>query len=157
VLLSPPGNRKSSRSTGEEKLRWQYYRSIPQKHWREMSGPQTKILQGASWFLWLAFRGREDRSAELARAFYDFLAANARKLSAPDDELMQGGPSPALERYREERATMARLDRQEREQSRCPETASGTASDGSLPGYVGRENNWNASLALVPGRYWTKP
>ena len=28
----------------EERLRWQYYASIPQKHWREMSGRQTKVI-----------------------------------------------------------------------------------------------------------------
>ncbi len=28
----------------EEQLRWKFYRSIPQKHWREMSGRQTKVL-----------------------------------------------------------------------------------------------------------------
>jgi hypothetical protein len=27
----------------EERLRWQYYANIPQKHWREMSGRQTKV------------------------------------------------------------------------------------------------------------------
>jgi hypothetical protein len=28
----------------EERLRWQYYNSIPQKHWRSMSGRQTKRM-----------------------------------------------------------------------------------------------------------------
>ena len=28
----------------EETRRWQYYASIPQKHWREMSGRQSKVL-----------------------------------------------------------------------------------------------------------------
>src|SRR5262245_61569320 len=28
----------------EQRLRWQYYSSIPQKHWRQMSGRQTKVL-----------------------------------------------------------------------------------------------------------------
>lgn len=28
----------------DEKLRWQHYRSIPQKHWRQMLGRQTKVI-----------------------------------------------------------------------------------------------------------------
>ena len=28
----------------EERLRWQYYASIPQKHWRDMSGRQAKVI-----------------------------------------------------------------------------------------------------------------
>ena len=28
----------------EERLRWQYYAAIPQKHWRAMSGRQTKVI-----------------------------------------------------------------------------------------------------------------
>src|ERR1043165_6628317 len=28
----------------EERLRWEYYASIPQKHWRQMSGRQTKVI-----------------------------------------------------------------------------------------------------------------
>jgi hypothetical protein len=104
----------------EEKLRWQYYGSIPQKHWKEMSGRQTKILQEQSGLYGLPFGDAKIDLPKFVRAFHDFLAANARKLAAPDDDLMQGGPSPALERYREERATMAKLDRQEREQSLLP-------------------------------------
>ena len=46
---------------------------------------------------------------------HDFLAANATKLNGDDDALLQGDGSPALERYREERAALARMDRLERE------------------------------------------
>ena len=28
----------------EERLRWQFYGSIPQKHWRQMSGRPTQVL-----------------------------------------------------------------------------------------------------------------
>lgn len=104
----------------EEKLRWQFYGAIPQKHWREMSGRQTKILQEQARLYGLPFGEAKIDLPKFVRAFHDFLAANARKLAAPDDELMQGGNSPALERYREERAAMARLDRLEREQSLLP-------------------------------------
>ena len=105
----------------EEKLRWQYYRSIPQKHWREMSGRQTKILHEQAKLYGLPFGGATVDLPALVMALHDFLAANSRKLSAPDDDLMQAGvPSPALERYREERALLAKLERQEREGSLIP-------------------------------------
>ncbi|HEX8553254.1 MAG TPA: hypothetical protein VF695_00980 [Sphingomonas sp.] len=51
---------------------------------------------------------------KLARRLHDFLAENAAQLAKEPDELMVGGSSPALERYREERAALARLDRLDR-------------------------------------------
>jgi hypothetical protein len=53
---------------------------------------------------------------DVVRSLHDFLATQAHRLAA--DELLQGDPaSPALERYREERAAIARLDRLEREKT----------------------------------------
>lgn len=99
----------------EERLRWQYYRSIPQKHWRQMSGRQTKVLaEQAARYDW-PFGGRTIDLTVLAKALHDFLADNAYRLSADDDPMLSGTGSPALERYREERAALARLDRLERE------------------------------------------
>jgi hypothetical protein len=79
----------------EETRRWQYYASIPQKHWREMSGRQSKVLNEQAARYGIPFGGPT--------------------ISLPDDVLMQGDGSPALERYREERAALARMDRLERE------------------------------------------
>ncbi|QDU28855.1 hypothetical protein ETAA8_39600 [Anatilimnocola aggregata] len=105
----------------EEKLRWQYYGKIPQKHWREMSGRQTKVLHEQAGLYGLPFGGANICLPDVVLALHNFLAANARKLAAPDDELMQSGAnSPALERYREERATLAKLERQEREGTLLP-------------------------------------
>lgn len=98
----------------EESTRWQYYRSIPQKHWREMSGRQTKVLQEQAQRYGIPFDGRTIDLPAVVRALHDFFKRNAVKLSA-DDELLSGESSPALERYREERAALARLDRLERE------------------------------------------
>jgi hypothetical protein len=103
----------------EEQLRWQYYGSIPQKHWRQMSGRQTKVLNEQAARYGLPFGGPTINLPQLARALHDFLAANAQKLAA-DDELLTGASSPALERYREERAALARLDRLEREGELLP-------------------------------------
>jgi hypothetical protein len=52
---------------------------------------------------------------------HDFLAKNAQRLAAEDDPLLRSAnSSPALERYREERAQLARLDRLERERELIP-------------------------------------
>jgi hypothetical protein len=102
----------------EEKRRWQYYESIPQKHWRQMSGRQPKVLREQAQRYGLPFGGATIHLPEVVLALHDFLAANARKLAADDDAdalLGSDAPSPALERYREERAAIARLDRLERE------------------------------------------
>lgn len=56
----------------------------------------------------------------LIRALHGFLADNKQKLSRDEDDLIAGPRSLALERYREERAAMARLVRLEREGELVP-------------------------------------
>jgi hypothetical protein len=104
----------------EEQHRWQYYASIPQKHWRQMSGRQTKVLHEQASRYGIPFGGPVVNLPAVAKAIHDFLADNAIKLAKEDDPLLQGGASPALERYREERALLARLDRLERENQLLP-------------------------------------
>jgi hypothetical protein len=104
----------------EERLRWQYYASIPQRHWREMSGRQAKVINEQALRYGIPFGGAMISLPTVVRSLHDFLADNAQKLAREDDELMQGSGSPALERYREERALMARLDRLEREGQLLP-------------------------------------
>ncbi|OAI57943.1 hypothetical protein AYO47_00175 [Planctomyces sp. SCGC AG-212-M04] len=103
-------------SEQEETRRWQYYDAIPQKHWRAMSGRQTKVLHEQAERYGIDFGGRSICLPKVVRQLHDFLAKNARKLADEDDPLLNSDvASPALERYREERAAMARLDRLERE------------------------------------------
>ncbi len=104
----------------EERLRWQYYAAVPQKHWRQMSGRQTKVINEQSARHGIPFGGASINLPAVVRGFHDFLADNAYKLARDDDALMQGAGSQALERYREERAALARLDRLEREQKLVP-------------------------------------
>lgn len=104
----------------EERLRWQYYAAIPQKHWRQMSGRQTKVINEQAERYEIPFGGAFINLAAVVRGLHDFLADNAVKLSRDDDPLMQGSGSPALERYREERAALARLDRLAREGKLIP-------------------------------------
>jgi hypothetical protein len=104
----------------EERLRWQFYGSIPQKHWRQMSGRQTKVINEQAERYGLPFGGATISLPAVVRALHDFLADNAAKLAHEDDPLLLGGSSPALERYREERAKLARLDRLDRERQLLP-------------------------------------
>lgn len=104
----------------EERLRWQYYGSIPQKHWRRMSGRQTKVINEQAERYGIPFGGSTINLPAVVRALHDFFADNAAKLAREDDPLLSGGSSPALERYREERAKLARLDRLERERQLLP-------------------------------------
>lgn len=104
----------------EERLRWQYYAAIPQKHWRQMSGRQTKVINEQALRYSLPFGGPHINLPAVVRAFHDFLADNAHKLAKDETDLMQGAASPALERFREERAALARLDRLEREEQLVP-------------------------------------
>ncbi|MCO6438171.1 MAG: hypothetical protein J5J06_13840 [Phycisphaerae bacterium] len=104
----------------EERLRWQHYSSIPQKHWRQMSGRQTKILNEQAERYGIPFGGRFIDLPKVVRALHDFLAANKYRLASESDDMLQGGSSPALERYRTERAELARLDRLERQRQLLP-------------------------------------
>ena len=87
----------------EERLRWQFYKCIPQKHWRQMSGRQAKVLIEQADRYNLPFGGATVDLPAVVRALHDFLADNALKLARVDDDpLLTGGTSsPALERYRE--------------------------------------------------------
>lgn len=106
----------------EERLRWQYYGAIPHKHWKQMSGRQSKVIREQAVRYGLPFDGPAISLPAVVRALHDFLSDNASKLARDEEaELMESGPgSPALERYREERAILARLDRQQREGELIP-------------------------------------
>jgi len=91
----------------EETLRWQYYETIPQKHWRMMSGRQAKVFLEQAERYGIPFSGKTINLPAVVRALHDFLAANKYKLAAAgnEDPMMIGGDgSPALERYRLARA-----------------------------------------------------
>ncbi len=69
-----------------------------------MSGRQTKVINEQAERYGIPFGGATINLPTVVRALHDFLADNAVKLARDDDPLMQGVGSPALERYREERA-----------------------------------------------------
>ncbi len=99
----------------EEKRRWQYYRSIPKSHWREMSGRSPRVLIDAADRHGFPYPTGQKTAIDLpavVKWLHDFLAKNAQRLSAPhtDDPLLAGSNSPALERYRLARAAREELE-----------------------------------------------
>lgn len=99
-----------------EELAWEIYAAIPKGHWVEMSGRQHRTINEQAARYAIPFGGRTISLPDVVRALHDFLAENAPRLAAGDeDPMLAGSTSPALERFREERAKLARLDRLERE------------------------------------------
>jgi hypothetical protein len=98
----------------EERKRWEYYRTIPKKHWIDMSGRQHKVLDGQAKTYGLPIAGDTVDLAAVVRWLHDFLANNGRKLLAPDSEadlVYGGGDSPMLELVREETWKTKKLER----------------------------------------------
>lgn len=96
----------------EEERRWQYYATIPKKHWVMMSGRSVQVLNEQATRYGLPLDGRTIDLPKLARGLHDFLASNARLLASKgvDDPLMAGGESDQLERYRAARADLAEME-----------------------------------------------
>jgi hypothetical protein len=118
----------------EEELRWKFYASIPQKHWRKLSGRQPKVLTDQAQRYGIPFAGRSIDLGAVARAMHDFLAQHAAVLGRA---IRRGGGDPGdpgddsetdwLEEYRRERALMARLERQAAEARYLPRAEVHTA------------------------------
>ena len=64
----------------EERTRWEYYATIPQKHWRQMSGRQAKVLQEQAVRYGIPFGGATVDLSAVVRLLHDFLRDNGRKL-----------------------------------------------------------------------------
>ena len=99
--------RKGERRRDEE-LRWQHYGSIPQKHWREMSGRQAKVINDQATRYGIPFAGRTIELPAVVRALHDFLADNAHRLAAVDGE---DDEEPWLDKLREEKYLIAKMER----------------------------------------------
>lgn len=102
----------------EEELRWEYYESVPKRHYVELSGRQPKILNEQADRYGLPLRGRTVNLREVIRGFHALLAANKHRLAArgeEDDGLMASGRGRWIEAYRREKALLARMERRERE------------------------------------------
>jgi hypothetical protein len=91
---------------------------MPKWLWVKWSNRQHKTIGEMAERYGMPALAEEVSLPTVIRWLYDFLAANARKLSATEGEdPMSGELSPALERWREEKWRLARLERQEREET----------------------------------------
>lgn len=100
-----------------EQLAWEIYGAIPKGHWVEMSGRQARTINEQAQRYGIPFGGRTISLPDVVRALHDFLAANKHRLAVSDDEdpILSGPSTPWLEKLREEKAKLARLQRLEYE------------------------------------------
>jgi len=94
----------------EEQRRWEFYRTIPQKHWVEMSGRERKVLYEQATLYGLPFGDKVINLPNLVRRLHDFLAKVGRhggKLlqSLTDEDYDAEGPqTESLDRLRTAKA-----------------------------------------------------
>ena len=109
----------------EEELRWQHYRTIPQKHWREMSGRPTKVLQEQAQRYGIPFSGRTIDLPAVVLALHDFFAEHktlfARAARGTGGENAgDDADTDWLEEHRRERTLIARIERRAAEARYLP-------------------------------------
>lgn len=68
----------------EEARRWDYYRNVPQKHYKEMSGRQARVLidQASTWKI--PCSGKVIDVTAVVKWLHDFIADNSHRLVADD-------------------------------------------------------------------------
>lgn len=101
----------------EDEQRKRHYATIPQKHWREMSGRQWKTIREQAELYGIPFGGAIVDLGAVVRALHGFLAKNAAALSRAraaesGDPMLDGPLSPALEEYRREKAKITKIQRE---------------------------------------------
>ena len=113
--------RRLERESRKDQLR-EIVRELPKWLWIECSHRQAGQINRQAARFGLPLDGRTVDLFKLAPALHDLLARHGSKLLANDDTdtLLTGPNSPALERFREERWRLARLDRLERERVLLP-------------------------------------
>jgi hypothetical protein len=96
---------------------------IPRRYYNWLSGRQNNTLQQQADRYGLPLRGERLNLQAIITGFHDFLRDNAHRLAAEpggiDPDLI-GKNSPALERYRDEKAKMITLQRKEMERHLSP-------------------------------------
>lgn len=112
----------------EEERRWEYLRTTPKRDYMAMSGRSARVLIDQARRHGLPYPTGSREPVDLTaviRWLHDLLSTHGQRLSAPetDDPMMAGASSPALERYREERAKLARLERLQKEGQLLPREA----------------------------------
>jgi len=98
----------------EEELRWQYYATIPKGHWEQMSGRHVKVINEQADRYDIPLRGKTIDLPAVVKRIHDFLAEKKYVLTAAQSDSMTGAVTPALEKWREAKAQLARMDVKER-------------------------------------------
>lgn len=98
------------------------YGRIPQKHVRDLAGRQTKQLHEFADRWGAPVGGPALDLGALLRWLFGFpkKCQDAAEAAASDDPLLMGQTTPALERYREEKWRLARLERERIEGTLVP-------------------------------------
>jgi hypothetical protein len=100
----------------EARDRDRHYQTVPKKDYQRLSGRQPKVLNEQAERYSLPLRGDTVNLYAVLKSFHDLLAQYGDRLVSDDAELLDPDQvSPALERLREEKWKLARLDRLERE------------------------------------------
>ena len=85
----------------EEKERDAYYRTVPQKHYVQMTGRQPKVLKEQAALYGLPIGEKTVDLFKALRAYHDLLAEHGHKLlKAEEPGLLNGPPTESLERLR---------------------------------------------------------
>jgi hypothetical protein len=85
----------------EERERLEYYRTVPQKHYEQMSGRQRKVLKEQAGLYALPIGEKVIDLFAVLRRYHDLLAEHGHKLlKAEDPGVLSGPPTESLERLR---------------------------------------------------------
>jgi len=130
----------------EERRRWEYYATVPKGHYLQLCGRPAKVVNEQADRYGLPLRGKTLNLELVLSAFHRFLADNKHKLVAVGEDPMAGESSPMLEKWREEKWKLARLERQEREGSLLP-------LDQVQDIFMAVGNHWRHALERLCKRY----
>jgi phage terminase Nu1 subunit (DNA packaging protein) len=106
----------------EEEQRWQYYRTVPKKHWNLMSGRVNQVLKKQAEIHGIPLDGATIDLTKVVRWLHDFLAANRIILMRDEDEdaALMAGEGPAIERWRLAKAQIAEIELEQKRQRLLP-------------------------------------
>jgi hypothetical protein len=120
--------RKSAKIPGGKPLkitpaiRRQVLASVTKREFCELSGRQVKTLNEQADRYGLPLRGKTVDLFAAIKSYHDLIATNSHRLKGADeqDPMLAEGDSPALERYRNAKADLAELEREERVRNLLP-------------------------------------
>lgn len=87
------------------------YKRCPKVDYIELSGRQTNVLHSQAARFGLPLDGRVIDLGRVLARFHDLIADLGNRAGIDDEDMVAIGSSPALEKYREEKAAIARYQR----------------------------------------------